>query len=198
MRTLLVVLALIPQLSCLPSTEYKCSGNSDCPGRGGSSGVCESIGYCSYEDNACEFGRRFSEYAADRFAEQCVPCPMNGILTSDGNCYLESNGATSWNLARDECARIPGNSFHLVKIDKAEENQILDDLFSGDLWIGGSDQASEGKWVWTDGSAIDSGPWASGEPSTDPVDDCLLFDARDAEWEATDCNENHGFVCERP
>ncbi len=76
---------------------------------------------------------------------------------------------------------INGVGGHLANITSAGENSFLDNLIVADTWIGGSDSAAEGVWIWEDG--LESGMqfwagaaagssvggfyenWAGGEPN---------------------------------
>lgn len=55
---------------------------------------------------------------------------------------------------------------HLVTISDATENQWLVDTFGlGASWIGFTDEAQEGNWVWITGEPVTYTNWASTEPN---------------------------------
>ena len=62
----------------------------------------------------------------------------------------------TWHQAEKSCASFGG---HLTSIHSREEEQFIVDHVvkqtSSYLWIGGSDEAVEGAWKWTDGSPVD-------------------------------------------
>ena len=77
-----------------------------------------------------------------------------------------------------------------------------------EAWIGGTDVAQEGEWVWVrDGAAFFSAgaadasavyaPWNSGEPNDQNDSDCLrvLTTGLWADWV---CDGMYGFVCQAP
>ncbi len=55
---------------------------------------------------------------------------------------------------------------HLVTINSAEENTWLIQTFGSDyLWIGFTDENSEGNWRWVSGEAVTYTNWADAEPN---------------------------------
>ncbi len=98
----------------------------------------------------------------------------NQQLAEGGWAYNEANGhyyrltapMSAWD-AQDQAERWGGN---LITIDDASENGWLG-FHSGLLdlvdwvWIGLSDEAAEGTWVWEDGSAITYLNWGPDQPN---------------------------------
>uniref|UniRef100_A0A3P8QPW5 C-type lectin domain-containing protein n=1 Tax=Astatotilapia calliptera TaxID=8154 RepID=A0A3P8QPW5_ASTCA len=76
------------------------------------------------------------------FQRACYKCE-EGWEQHGGKCYYFSISQSSWNKSRDECRAKRGD---LVKIDSREEQ----DKF----WIGLTDSAVEGRWLWVDGSQL--------------------------------------------
>ncbi|HET6582563.1 MAG TPA: hypothetical protein VFG69_03930, partial [Nannocystaceae bacterium] len=58
---------------------YVCARDEQCT-LAGREGHCEDVGYCSYPDDDCPSGARFSEHAADELADRCVE--QGGATTS--------------------------------------------------------------------------------------------------------------------
>ncbi|MCC6747483.1 MAG: hypothetical protein IT371_07485 [Deltaproteobacteria bacterium] len=91
MRRLSVLAAALglAQLSgCAGSmTPYTCSNAAQCD-RGGEHGVCETTGYCSYADPACDSGRRYGTLSSTT-AGQCVPPSVAGA----GPGFTDSGGS---------------------------------------------------------------------------------------------------------
>jgi hypothetical protein len=82
-------------------------------------------------------------------------------------------------------------------------------MMLGDLWVGGSDEATEGTWVWADaaqfwaggpmGSAVGGrvARWASGEPSEAATSDCARMNGGFVgDWAAVACGTALASVCE--
>ena len=80
----------------------------------------------------------------------------------------------TWHQAEKSCASFGG---HLTSIHSREEEQFIINHVvkqtSGYLWIGGSDEAVEGAWKWTDGSPVDFFNWATSEPNGAYGENCL-------------------------
>lgn len=109
-----------------------------------------------------------------------VPCPLpaapatipyfNYIGEFHGHKYFCStydyNSWKTWPGARDLAASYGG---YLITINNAEENEFVRQYLlanlNNNIWIGASDIASEGNWVWTDGSQLTYTNWNSGEPN---------------------------------
>src|SRR5262245_24155293 len=57
--------------SCLtPKTEFTCDGDQACVSQG-RTGVCETVGFCSYSDLTCPLGRRYGA-ASGALSGECV------------------------------------------------------------------------------------------------------------------------------
>lgn len=68
-------------------------------------------------------------------------------------------------------------------------------------WIGASDVANEGKWVWSNGKQVTTNFWAKGEPNNSGrAEHCALFvpdkEGRISGWEDHYCGEDHAYACE--
>ncbi len=50
--------------------EFRCESDAECV-RGGTTGTCELVGFCSFPDSACASGTRFGDYAGS-LSNQCV------------------------------------------------------------------------------------------------------------------------------
>merc|ERR1711962_1690367 len=70
------------------------------------------------------------------------------------------------------------------------------------MWIGGTDEAQEGSWTWSDGSPWDYQKWGSGEPNNaGGSEDCSMMWPNG--WNDVPCeyiptavpNQDTGFIC---
>ncbi|GFH48227.1 galactose-specific lectin nattectin-like [Chaetoceros tenuissimus] len=71
----------------------------------------------------------------------------------------------SWQYSQDAANT---NGANLVSIHCSEQNQRLTQFLNSDerVWLGGSDSATEGNWLFTDGSSVSSYTnWGSGQPN---------------------------------
>ena len=64
------------------------------------------------------------------------------------------------------------------------------------FWLGGSDSASEGSWVWQDGSPLSWTYWAGGQPSGSSNFDCLAWEGGWRSWRDLKCSYDRYFLCE--
>lgn len=82
--------------------------------------------------------------------------------------------------------------------------EALVDIFSGTynpglFWIGASDLANEGQWLWLPSKAkVSYSNWAPSEPdNSNYYQHCALLDIhRDYKWGDDNCEENRNFICE--
>ncbi|MBG0789922.1 MAG: hypothetical protein H0S80_05415 [Desulfovibrionaceae bacterium] len=85
-----------------------------------------------------------------------------------GNYYAFSSGLTTWQAAEDQAVALGG---HLVAIGSADEQSYIEKLIASVLsptakvWIGFTDQETEGTWVWSNGEDVNYTNWHSGEPN---------------------------------
>ncbi|MBM4275490.1 MAG: hypothetical protein FJ134_13675 [Deltaproteobacteria bacterium] len=77
--------------------------------------------------------------------------------------YYKLVGPGSWNQCE---AQAQGEGAHLVTINNAAEQQWLLDVFGSTecYWIGFTDEAQEGRWVWVSGEAPAYTNWYPGQP----------------------------------
>src|SRR5690606_33217859 len=95
--------------------------------------------------------------------------------------YLFCNTTDDWRDARDFCA---ARGYYLVKIEDAAEQAFVTTTagaISGEAWwIGLNDRASEGMYVWTDGTPLGAyTAWEPGQPNDSTVggeQDCVALE----------------------
>ncbi len=80
---------------------------------------------------------------------------VQGTVSWNGHDYAYVNADFTWNTAREICLAMGG---HLATLTSHEERGYVETTFlrpnDKPAWIGGSDAAEEGKWVWVTGE-----PW---------------------------------------
>ena len=124
-------------------------------------------------------------------------------LTLNWKCYIWVSTATSWQTAEDTCVEWGG---HLASIHSDLENYAVNSIrdLNDWTWIGLSDTATDGVYVWTDGTHFDYSKFAPGEPNGGQGgESCFhLFDNR-ATWNDYHCNRDMwhsvkiSFVCQK-
>jgi hypothetical protein len=114
----------------------------------------------------------------------------------------------------DAAAQCAVMGMRLAKVETAAQNQWIVDTLAGPvlpvdsgvnwIWIGGSDVATEGSWLWPDGTVFyQNGPvgglftnWGQAEPNNARGgEDCLAIRIN-YRWTDLDCTEVHHFCCE--
>lgn len=137
---------------------------------------------CNGADNICKFCGSGSDFT-DVFQATSSCCSADGDTEStstsvDYACYgpgficLQTN-LLPWQSSQDAAT---ANGANLVSIRCPEQNQRLTELNSSDqVWVGASDSASEGDWVFLDGGSATYTNWATGQPNNYGDAHCMEF-----------------------
>ncbi len=125
---------------------------------------------------------------------RCAAGSEMGFVGHDGKCAYARQSTTSWAVGRGRCQAF-GEGWDLISPRSELDNSFATGLLLRDSrnrgWIGGSDNAEEGTWIWTlDGEVFWNGGnrenggeapegvftnWVSSEPSADADADCALM-----------------------
>ncbi|XP_065327714.1 C-type lectin domain family 4 member E-like [Pelmatolapia mariae] len=140
-------------------------------------------------------------------SDSCYKCE-EGWEQHGGKCYYFSTSKSSWNESRDDCRAKGGD---LVKIDSREEQEFLWKKVRGIMkdhedkfWIGLTDSAEQGRWLWVDGSPLNESLsyWNYNEPDNWPEDDCVLMGEKShgyqKSWSDISCKVPRRSICENP
>jgi len=95
------------------------------------------------------------------------------VSTDSSDYYISNDFTLSWTEANDFCNLAGG---HMVTISNQEENDLvlnIQDSFSSKphIWIGFTDETSEGNYVWVTSESITFTNWHPGQPSNEGPDD---------------------------
>ncbi|XP_075158350.1 C-type lectin 16-like [Haematobia irritans] len=129
----------------------------------------------------------------------------NGYTSASNNkYYIETKNKFNWYAAVSECTR---KNMNILTIDNAEKAREIKDLINSNfkeqekplLYIGGSDLAEPGKFIWhSTGHIFEYTNWGQEEPNNfDQMEHCVhigLYD--DSLWNDINCNNRFGFICE--
>ena len=141
-------------------------------------------------------------------------CPDGWSLMADGVRCVDviDTEVTSWYAANAECEALSGT---LASITSAEDNaQVLamaSDLIHDAIWIGFSDEGSDGDWYWVGGEASGYTNWRTGgghppEPNGGTIENCAeMYHPAGTEptfagfWNDSTCGataHNGGYACQ--
>lgn len=151
------------------------------------------------------------------FAVSNIGCPdvafntRHYLATFRNTCYVFINTEKFWNEARDYCWWLGGELVHIHDMETMEFlKSILDSKELGwnknGVWIGASDDANEGHWMWTTGEEVTWSYWAKGQPKTWPFtisfEDCAQMRRSEGwRWHDYSCNlalYHYNSICQFP
>lgn len=128
-------------------------------------------------------------------------CP-SGWQSFMFSCYYTSSTKKNWRNSRDNCQN---KGADLAIITSQEEMNFINGLYSSDkeVWIGLTDDASEGHWHWVDGTPLNASIafWGKGQPNSydGRNQDCGEFWHRatgHGEWNDESCKIEQYWICE--
>jgi hypothetical protein len=146
---------------------------------------------CNFQDDDCN-----GVLDDDPMCPPCMttPSPSGGTLAY---CFEARNYAA----AEFDCVAQGGQ---LVSIhDQATQDEVRDTAYAlayTNWWIGLSDVALEGTFVWSDNTPLDYTSWAGGEPNNAGGNENCghLWDAAGGQWNDIPCDVNMPYVCRLP
>ena len=113
--------------------------------------------------------------------------------------YTLMGNPLSWADANAACL---AGGLQLASVQSAAENALLVTAAAGNhVWIGGTDAASEGAWVWIPSNTPITPPsytnWGTGEPNSyGGNEDCLLANwGSTGTWNDGSCNNQERYIC---
>ncbi|XP_029299312.1 lactose-binding lectin l-2-like [Cottoperca gobio] len=128
---------------------------------------------------------------------QRASCPMLWY-SFNGRCYKYVATGMTWADAELHCVSEGAN---LVSIhSRAEEDFVRSLVKNFDrhekyTWIGLSDIHKEGRWMWSDGSAVNYVFWNSGEPNNDRGKEHCTHTNFNTQWNDVRCSEIYPCLC---
>ncbi|MEM9916871.1 MAG: lectin-like protein [Bacteroidota bacterium] len=110
--------------------------------------------------------------------------------------YFLSNNYNTWPDAKNAAEAIGG---HLLVINDANENNFVQsNAGSGSIWIGLTDENSEGTFNWINNDPLSYTNWASSEPSGNPGEDYARMRLDNGKWTDRTIGQSYRFVVEFP
>jgi hypothetical protein len=133
--------------------------------------------------------------------EGACPCPLE---ITDTRAWQICTTTLSWEAARDACE---ADGFTLpVLLTEADEDELygLVAPLASVFWLGITDAAVEGEWVWVDGAPAAYTDWRTGEPNNGfyqevqhAVEHCAEIEPA-GQWDDQQCSLLKPYACEAP
>ncbi|KAL7886208.1 hypothetical protein AOLI_G00065030 [Acnodon oligacanthus] len=139
------------------------------------------------------------EGVADGFPQQVLAiCHLE--LSGSEKCFRYYRTELTWTEAENECVKYNGN---LASVHSLQENAFLQNfikLVTGTftrVWLGATDNAKEGTWLWSDGSKMNYQNWGPTQPSNYlGKENCLEINYGDTlQWNDDACDVRKPFIC---
>ena len=113
----------------------------------------------------------------------------------DGTRFTFHSGASTWAEARAACQSAGSD---LASIRSAAEDAEAWGLTGGQsTWIGFTDAAEEGTWVWSDGSTVNYTNWGTPEPTNNyGAEHCGKYQGSSSGyWASAYCDDTNAYLC---
>lgn len=118
--------------------------------------------------------------------------PKN-VVKFGGHEYALSEDKATWHVAKRACEEMGG---HLATVETAAENEgllAMCQASKSEPWIGGSDEATEDRWLWVTGSPVTISIHHDNASGNQHF---LLYHATLGTWDDSDSGTRRPFVCE--
>ncbi|XP_073319991.1 CD209 antigen-like protein C [Pagrus major] len=120
-----------------------------------------------------------------------------GWMYFNNSFYYISTWEKSWQESRSDCLQ---RGADLVIINSKEEQEFTQ-YFRRHMWIGLTDQETEGTWKWVDGTLLTTSYWGAKEPNSHEGrdEDCgeIMFFDDENSWNDSPCGMRHIWICEK-
>ena len=114
----------------------------------------------------CEWGEPRKTSGPKPSLETPKPSISVAQATFQNKRFQLFNEHVTWRVAARKCREMGGR---LAEVRSQAENEFLTTFVRGKgsdgIWIGARDEDREGEWVWSDGSRVNYGNWASEQPN---------------------------------
>jgi len=173
--------------------------NVDCAGTESSLSECDHNGWgeenCSHGEDAGVSCDQEGAYNTDGSSI----INSTGYFATDGNYYSVSSNALGYFDAQASCE---ADGAHLASILSNGENlfltNLIEDVTDWGVWIGLTDVAVEGNWVWDDGNSVSFLNFEDGEPNGSGSENCAMLyheDGIEGLWNDQGCDTVLHFIC---
>ncbi len=112
----------------------------------------------------------------------------------EGHHYFVSNNGTTWSNAKNICEEQGG---HLATITSETENSFVANLNNDNLWIGFTDEASEGNFYWITGEEVTYTNWGNSQPDNSGSEDYVHINWNTiGKWNDHQSSQTYNYVLE--
>lgn len=140
-------------------------------------------------DKAMALKARIEELEQEPAAQPLKRPRPKDVARFQGHSYALVKDAVTWHVAKQRCEEMGG---HLVCIESASEEAFVKQLCGVEnVWIGASDEESEGSWRWCVGSSAVKLHLNISNPESEHH--LSLFRG---EWHDGPSGHRHAYVCE--
>ena len=122
-------------------------------------------------------------------------CPTDWVQYLD-HCYFQDWVDRSWIDAQSNCENQGG---YMLSIETAVEYEFIKHgFYAGVSWLGGTDAALEGVWVWDSGADVMFTQWEPFQPDNVWEGDCMAVNVawNTWQWDDQQCFIGYKSVCE--
>ncbi|XP_068128366.1 C-type lectin domain family 4 member G-like isoform X2 [Hyperolius riggenbachi] len=123
------------------------------------------------------------------------PSCESGWVEFAGHCYFFSTIGLNWRNAVDMCL---SRQSHLAVITSAEEQTFLANQSNGtSYWIGLTDEGTENRFRWIDGTTYSYTSWKPGEPTNLRNQEHCVHLWHKGNWNDNVCSIDLSAICEK-
>ncbi|XP_062605322.1 hepatic lectin-like [Saccostrea cucullata] len=139
--------------------------------------------------------------------EECVPLSSGKPFCVNGKCptswringekkYCFVNNPLKWHAAKASCIWMEA---HLLEIENEAEQNLIQNKASGDRWwMGGTDEESEGTFIWVhSNTTLSYTNWLQGEPSNGDTGENCVEMLTEGVWNDKNCDSSTYYICEK-
>jgi len=138
--------------------------------------------------------KKFSLFILLTLGSQCV---VDGYTAgTDGNSYKFYSEHLTWDAAQDVCAK--ECAFLAMEKTDATHSYIMQS-YHKHMWLGVTDKAKEGVFLYADGTPVQKTYWAKGEPNNLNSEHCVQGNwLTTGQWNDRSCSHQLPFLCQKP
>jgi len=140
-------------------------------------------------------GQWNDQSCSDQLSFLCQKPTKDGYIAgTDGNSYKFHSERLTWDAAQDVCAK--ECAFLAMEKSDATHSYIMQS-YHKHMWLGVTDKAKEGVFLYVDGTPVQKTYWAKREPNDLRGEDCVER-LTTGQWNDQSCSDRLSFLCQKP